>query len=114
MDNFDKLNLKRLKIPISVEYTLDDSIEILPVSYLSQEGMFIETSVSYEIGVNLVIKFYIPDFDKVVEIVGEVVSRETENYGSGDWKVPGVFVKFKAIDAEDKKLLQHFVSSRAI
>ncbi len=116
MDNFkDKLSLKQLKIPISVEYSLDEDVEILPVSFLSGEGMFVETTIDYPIGANVVVRFYIPEFDKVVEAVGEVVSRVEESMVKEErWEVPGVFIKFKAIDEIDREYLNTFLKNNVV
>lgn len=116
MDNFKKkLSLKQLKIPISVEYSLDEDVEILPVSFLSNEGMFAETTIDYPLGVNLVIKFYIPEFDRVVEAVGEVVYKVTEKMNRDEkWDVPGIFIRFKAMDEKDRKYLQTFLKNNVV
>lgn len=116
MDNFkEKLSLQRLKIPISVEYSLDEDIEILPVSFLSGEGMFVETTINYPIGANVVVRFYLPEFDKVVEAVGEIVSRVEESMEQNEkWEVPGIFIKFKAMDDIDRKFLQTFLKNNAV
>ncbi len=116
MDDYkQKLSLKQLKIPISVEYSLDEDVEILPVSFLGEEGMFAETTIDYPVGINLVIRFYVPEFDKVIEAVGEVVYRSDENSDKGNvWNVPGIFIKFKAIDGKDREILRVFLKNNAI
>ena len=116
MDNLkNRLKLKRLRIPISVEYSLDKEVEILPVSLLSVEGMFVETTIDYPIGANVVIRFYIPEFDKVIEAVGEVIAKIEENMNRAEqWEVPGIFIKFKAMEGIDRKYLQTFLKDKSI
>ncbi|BBB32166.1 hypothetical protein TTHT_0582 [Thermotomaculum hydrothermale] len=116
MDNFkNKLELKQLKIPISIEYSLDQDVEILPVSFLSMRGMFAETTIDYPIGANVVVRFYLPQFDKVVEAVGEIVEKVKEGVEeTGKWNVPGIFIKFKAINTEDREYLESFLKENAI
>ncbi|GEM_PF-2701335 len=114
MVNFKEWDLKRLRIPISVEYSLDTEVEILPVSYLGLSGMFVETSLNYPVGVNVVVRFYIPQFDKVVEAVGEVVANIKEDMDDKNWGLPGILVKFKAMEDKDKDYLKTFLSEMAV
>ncbi len=114
VDLIEKFGLKRLRIPISVEYALDEEVEILPVSLLGVNGLFVETTIDFPIGINVVIRFYLPEYDRVVEAVGEVVSKvkegESEIIGV---EVPGILIQFKAIEERDREYLKSFLKKNA-
>ncbi len=116
MDNLKKeFGLKQLKIPISVEYSLDKEVEILPVSFLSLDGLFAETTLSYPVGSNVVIRFYLPDKDRVVEAVGEIIAIVKDGTEEGEhWDLPGIVIKFKAMESEDKRSLELFLKKNSL
>ncbi len=108
MDEAFLKGLKPLKIPISVEYSLDTDVEIFPATMLGPDGMFVETTVVYPPGINVVVRFYIPEFDKVIEVVGEVVEVVSDGIEETNF-VPGIFLRFKAIEKDDLNYLKNFV-----
>lgn len=114
VDLLKEFPLKRLRMPIAVEYALDEEVEILPVSLLGLNGLFVETTIDFPIGINVIIRFYIPEFDRVVEAVGEVVSKVKE--GENDTmrgEVPGILIQFKAIEESDRECLKFFLEKNA-
>ena len=114
VDLIEEFGLKRLRIPIAVEYALDEEVEILPVSLIGLNGLFVETTIDFPIGINVVIRFYLPEYDRVVEVVGEVVSKVEEGRSDAiGVEVPGILIQFKAIEKSDRECLKSFLEKNA-
>ena len=101
----------RLKTQIQVDYTLDDEVELLYSTNISIGGLFLETINPFTFGTKLLLRFNLPDSEKIIEIVGEVVYSVEEIFDVDDWDLPGMGIRFLAVNPEDSKLINEFVKS---
>jgi uncharacterized protein (TIGR02266 family) len=102
----------RLKTQIQVDYTLDDEVELLYSTNISEGGLFLETVNPFPPGTKLLLRFNLPDSDKIIEVVGEVVYKVEEIFDIEEWDLPGMGIRFMAVNPEDAKLIREFIENR--
>lgn len=110
-NNESKRKYLRLNTQIQVDYTLDDEIELLYSTNISMGGLFLETLNPFPSGTKLLLRFNLPDSEKIIEIVGEVVYSVEEIFEVDEWDLPGMGIRFIAVDPDDSKLIENFVES---
>ncbi len=101
----------RLKTQIQVDYTLDDEVELLYSTNISEGGLFLETVNPFPAGTKLLLRFNLPNSDKIIEVVGEVVYKVEEIFDIEEWDLPGMGIRFMAVNPEDAALIRKFIES---
>lgn len=110
-ESISKRKYLRLKTQIQVDYTLDDDIELLYSTNISAGGLFLETLNPFPTGTKLLLRFNLPESDKIIEVVGEVVYSVEEIFDVDDWDLPGMGIRFVAVNPEDQVLIENFVET---
>jgi len=108
-DGIGNRKFLRLETQIQVDYTLDDDVELLFSTNISEGGLYLETLNPFPAGVKLLLRFNLPESEKIIEIVGEVVYSVEEIFDVDNWDLPGMGIKFLSVDDVDKELIKKFI-----
>ena len=102
----DRRKYPRALIRVLVDYESQDTYIFDYSNNLSEGGIFIKTANPLKKGSVFMLKFSLPDVDKVFKIKGEVRwtnTKETKNV------IKGMGIVFRDIDDGDRKLINQYI-----
>jgi uncharacterized protein (TIGR02266 family) len=100
---------ERLNAAIQVSYNSYDEFITEYTKNVSQGGIFISTRRNHEIGQSIELSLIVPDLDKPLRILGEVIHINSHNVPDDQ---AGIGVKFLDIDPESRAAVIGFIKSR--
>ncbi|MDD5687061.1 MAG: PilZ domain-containing protein [Elusimicrobia bacterium] len=79
----------------------------LYASDISVGGIFLESSVSFDVGSEIYLRFKLPNAERPIRLIGKIIRQQISN----DNFVEGIGIEFNRISFEDKKIIEEYVKS---
>lgn len=108
----DTRKYPRIPVNMTVEYRMNSKWLQAYSSTLGGNGLFIRTVNPPEKGVNLVVKFTLPERGRSMQTSGTVVWSNEYDAGSKKTSLPGMGIKFEGIDGSDQKEIIGFIEDQ--
>lgn len=104
-----KRETDRYPLQIQVDYALDEAADVLYSTDISEQGIFLETACPYPVDTKLTLHFNLPGSTRLITVVAEVARVVRESGESDGWTVPGMGLRFMAIEPEDAAYVRRFI-----
>jgi diguanylate cyclase (GGDEF)-like protein len=103
---------RRPRVPVEVPIYFDSAEDPL-VGFtrdLSPSGVFVQTSVSMEIGMRCAFAFPLPNYDGRVHVIGRVVRTvPPQPDAANEVRIPGMGIEFERFGPEDRRAIESFL-----
>jgi len=109
METKERRSNERLPVQLKVEYQSAESFISEYTMNISRGGMFISTRTPLNIGTQIELVFHIPGREIPFRILGEVAWITPYDRKSN--LIPGMGIKFKKMDENDRKAFESFIES---
>jgi uncharacterized protein (TIGR02266 family) len=90
---------KRKPFFMVVDYSAEDRLYKDYIQNISAGGVFIETQIPFDEGQEISLSFPLPDHQKYIKILGEIVRTSSQ----------GIGVRFKKTDKEQEEMIENLM-----
>jgi len=112
--NKDKRTTKRIPVKLQVDYEYEGNFLFENATNISEHGIFIETKEPKQPGTEVRLQFKLPDSEKKIEVMGEVIWVNPIMAGADKEYNPGMGIKFVNLKELDKDKILTLVKRIAV
>lgn len=110
----DKRTTKRVPVSLQVDYMYEGNFLFENATNISEHGIFIETKKPKQPGTSVRLHFQLPDSEKKIEVLGEVIWVNPYKAGADKEYNPGMGIKFMNLKEVDRDKILSLVKRIAV